>query len=392
MKTRSLLWSMLVMMMAGMMSVSLSSCGDDDGDGWSNNTTDVAVTGSATDVTFYGATVQGVVNLNQTTTLSSDRSVTIKVEYAEASFYDKNSYFDYIEQIDEIVGNKVSVELVGLNAETDYKYRVSVEVNGVKYVGETRSFHTQSVSNIVSSVNLADVGETYAYFNMKVDAVKCKHCGVGIMYSKSMADLEDEDNYGRLSEAERAMSYDDIEQLYYYYSDNDKVYLKDGDFRYRLTDLEEGTTYYYRYFTYYGRSEKPYVTSTISSFKTQGKVVDDDSDREDGNDVDDDAAVTALLSMYNLSAHWRLENNTSSQSLGVTKGEIYYIMAEGSDDGIMMDSNMNTVATLDLSTTYPQLLTVRWLKVEQTVTYKLSYSSYMMWKSSSGNLLFTRLY
>lgn len=370
--------------MISMMGVALASCGsDNDGDDWKDNTSDVAVTGSATNVTFYSATIGGVINLNQTQTLASNARVLKEIEYDTAEHYDSHNYFDQSVSIEEIVGNKVSVELSGLVPETKYVYRTVVEVNGVKYAGENRYFTTSKLPQAVKSVKVTETTESWINMTVMVDEDDFEHAGVEIFVSEHKEDLEDIAeiySINRVKTAKREDRWDSEEGRYYIY-DNDYVYLKDGEHRYSVSNLDENTTYYYRYVTFsYVDHNDHYVASGISSFKTKGGSKGDD-ENDDDNDVTE--AATAVMLWSQIVGTWTMQQNSQSGTL--------MVLIE--DSGRMQFSD-GTTWEARLQDGYPQIITVT-KQDGTTENFDIHGNGYnMTWYSRSREeiLTFKRVY
>ena len=141
---------MLGLVVSGMV---VTSCGDDEvepngggnsGKNAEQNTTDVAVTGSVSEVGALWAQINGVVNLEVIT--ASYTNVTIGVEVSETEDF-KNK--KRIEATD-VVGRKFSVRTDLLMPESKYYYRTYVKVSSLSYdyLGETYSFTTKKLPSV----------------------------------------------------------------------------------------------------------------------------------------------------------------------------------------------------------------------------------------------------
>ena len=149
-KTLSFLLALLMSMAA---SVVLTSCGDDEvepngggnsGKNAEQNTMDVAVTGSVSEIGAMWAQISGVVNLDLIA--SSYTNVSIGVEVSETEdFKNKNR----IEATD-VVGRKFNVRASLLMPESKYYYRTYVKVSSLSYdyLGETYSFTTKKFPSV----------------------------------------------------------------------------------------------------------------------------------------------------------------------------------------------------------------------------------------------------
>ncbi|MBQ7424394.1 MAG: hypothetical protein IJV19_06610 [Prevotella sp.] len=368
--------------LVSLLTLCFAACGGDDGDGvdnsWKENTTDVAVTGSATKVTFYGAFLEGVVNLDRTQTLSSNRSVSIYIEYAEAEYYESKGYFNFSESIGEIVGNKISATLDDLTSNTRYLYRTKVEVNGVTYVGETRSFTTAQFTNIVNNVSITEVTETAVYFSLSANAEAMKHTSVGIFYSKSADDLKEIRPY-QLSEASADDNYDYDTNKYFdgYASSGEKKYLKDGERHFKIENLQPGITYYYCFYSLYGRggdeTNDGYITGGISSFTTKGQ--NNSYNPNDGDDNGGSDAAVSVVTWSQITGTWFDESGSPV---------VIY------DDGRMV-YNDGTTWNIYLQEVYPQSIVAHDETGFQTI-YEIYYRYPVMYwtETRNGNRLVFR--
>lgn len=129
----------------------LLSCGNDEPENdVPNNTTDVAVTGSATDVGALYAQISGVVNLDLIT--AAYTSVNVGVEYSTQTTFQEKTRVNS----NELTGRKLNVRLPVLHPETKYYYRtfVSVSTLSYDYYGETKSFTTKKIADKDKYVDL----------------------------------------------------------------------------------------------------------------------------------------------------------------------------------------------------------------------------------------------
>ena len=129
------------------------SCGDDEvepngggnsGKNAEQNTTDVAVTGSVSEVGAFWAQINGVVNLEVIT--ASYTNVTIGVEVSTTEDFKEKKRT----KASDVVGRKFSVRVTPLSTETKFYYRTYVSVSSLSYdyLGETYSFTTQGLPSV----------------------------------------------------------------------------------------------------------------------------------------------------------------------------------------------------------------------------------------------------
>ena len=131
--------------------VSCSSDDDSDGDTGSGNTTDMAVTGAASNITTSSASIKGYINIDQAMAMLIQD---FGVEYsnnAEFATWGPNSA--HYKEVPGYTGREFSVELYGLQPSTTYYYRTYVhQISGMYYYGKTQSFTTEDV-NVTFTVN-----------------------------------------------------------------------------------------------------------------------------------------------------------------------------------------------------------------------------------------------
>ncbi len=151
-EVRKHLW-MWVALLATVFGMALASCGDDEEDA-SNNTQDVAVTGTASEVGANYAIVNGVVNLDAIS--ASYTSVEVGVEVSTTQdFADSRRT-----QATDVVGRTISVRVGGLKHSTKYYYRTYVSISSLSfdYYGKTYSFTTQKVQGDYGNHAYVDLG------------------------------------------------------------------------------------------------------------------------------------------------------------------------------------------------------------------------------------------
>ena len=162
-------------------SVVFVSCGDDEvepngggnsGKNAEQNTTDVAVTGSVSELSAFWAQINGVVNLEVIT--ASYTNVTIGVEVSTTEdFKDKERT-----KASDVVGRKFSVRVFLGYPDTKYYYRTYVSVSSLSYdyYGETYSFVTKPLDNSNHYVDLGLPSGTL-WATMNVGASKPEYYG-----------------------------------------------------------------------------------------------------------------------------------------------------------------------------------------------------------------------
>ena len=118
--------------------IAFVSCGDDkDENSGSNNRTEVAVTGSAQEVTDRSAQLTGILNLELITISYT------KVKYGIQLSPSDDFTSPIILEGSELVERVFKVNVSKLDSEKDYWYRTYVVVQDLKYFGQTRSFTTK---------------------------------------------------------------------------------------------------------------------------------------------------------------------------------------------------------------------------------------------------------
>lgn len=103
-----------------------NACSSDDSNG-SDNTTDVAVTGSITETGMTYAMADGYVNLDKLSS-STSSNVEIGIEYESQSGTGSNARHARTNGVD---GRKISVELTGLTPGETYSYKTYVKASGI---------------------------------------------------------------------------------------------------------------------------------------------------------------------------------------------------------------------------------------------------------------------
>ena len=129
--------NMLPSVLVALMSAALISCSSDDDeklDDGSSNTTDVAVTSNLSKLGITYAHIDGYVNLNLITSTYTSQQLGIELSMNEDFDNPRRAVSKGLE------GNKLTVVIDTLSAQTKYFYRTFVKVNDLNYYGEKRSF------------------------------------------------------------------------------------------------------------------------------------------------------------------------------------------------------------------------------------------------------------
>ena len=242
---------MLPALLVVLASAALFSCsGDDDDklDNGSNNTIDVAVTSNLSKLGITYAHIDGFVNLNLITAIYTSQQVGIELSMNEDFDNPKRAVSK------ELEGNKLTVVIDTLSAQTKYFYRTFVKVNDLSYYGEKRSFTTKDFSNITSTGSASELTFTSAKIKCNGDASsidKENNYAIGIAYSTSKTRLHPDSAY---------IGYD---PYYGYYSRGFNVVecsldsiIKNKSYEKTISRLLTGTTYYYCSFTRAGKKCK----------------------------------------------------------------------------------------------------------------------------------------
>lgn len=264
------------------------ACGDDDNELSIDD--NVTVTGVASDIGFTTAKVEGKVSLDKITANSTSMSVEVQYSETTGNWYSKEA--------DVEPGGKVSLRLTDLSPETEYYYRTCVRMNGINYVGDTRSFTTKPVSNIVKDCRLVqnDDDDYHFWLEFQLDISKDSPDA-----SVFLNNPDCEITVGiELSLEESHSRYEA------YYSSEEECFVVRID-----ESLQGGKTYNYRPYTCY---EGRYACGEYKEFTTK----DNNTIIEilDWFLVGDDLTNTAWLSA---DSSYALEFQTGSQ------GYLYYI-------------------------------------------------------------------
>ena len=353
--------NMLPSLMLALMSAALFSCsGDDDEklDDGSSNTTDVAVTSNLSKLGITYAHIDGYVNLNLITSTYTSQQVGIELSM--------NEDFDNPRRAvsKELEGNKLTVVIDTLSAQTKYFYRTFVKVNDLNYYGEKRSFTTKDFSNITSTGSASDLTFTSATIKCSGDASsidKENNYVIGVAYSTSKTRLHPDSAY---------IGYD---PYYGYYSRGFNVVespldsiIKNKSFKNTISRLQTGTTYYYCSFT---RAGKKYKLGEIKSFATKA-LSDAQLLTGDATDITFTSATvrntSTIASMYpkGTSIQYGIRYGASQDALyetayatsqegdaftvllrNLVAGKTYYYCAYVSVDGVSLTGNTKSFTT-----------------------------------------------
>ena len=224
-----------------------TSCSGDDAlvnDG-SHNTTDVAVTSNPTKVGVSFATIDGYVNLNLITANYSKQEIGVEFSMNE------DLKFSGRATTKELTGNKLTVHVDTLTANTKYYYRTYVKLNDIVYNGEIRSFNTKDFNNVTSTSDATNLTFTSVTLNgiANIGSVdEEENFTIGFAYSKIKSKLVP-DSIQYTSRRECPINN-----------------VKDKLYSINLTDLQNSTTYYY---CSYMKMGKKYKTGQIKSFSTR---------------------------------------------------------------------------------------------------------------------------
>lgn len=225
------------------------SCSDNDTDldNGKNNTSDVAVTSNLSKIGITYAQINGYVNLNLITSSYSSQRVGIELSTNEDFKNPKRA------ETNELEGNKITVVIDTLSANTKYFYRTFVKINELNYYGEKRSFVTKDFSNITSTGEASELTFTSAKITCEGDASSIdpdENIIIGIAFSTSKAKLHPDSVQFKYN------------PYYGYYSSDFYTIripldsIKNKTFTTTITGLQISTTYYYSSFTRAGTKIK----------------------------------------------------------------------------------------------------------------------------------------
>lgn len=352
---------MLPPVLVALMSTALFSCSSNDDeklDDGSSNTTDVAVTSNLSKLGITYAHIDGYVNLNLITSTYTSQQVGIELSMNE----DFNNPRRAVSK--ELDGNKLTVVIDTLSAQTKYFYRTFVKVNDLNYYGEKRSFTTKDFSNITSTGSASDLTFTSATIKCNGDASsidKENNYAIGVAYSTSKTRLHPDSAY---------IGYD---PYYGYYSRGFNVVespldsiIKNKSFENTISRLLTGTTYYYCSFT---RAGKKYKLGEIKSFATKA-LSDAQLLTGDATDITFTSATvrntSTIASMYlkGTSIQYGIRYGASQDALyetayatsqegdaftvllrNLVAGKTYYYCAYVSVDGVSLTGNTKSFTT-----------------------------------------------
>ncbi|MCH5307412.1 MAG: fibronectin type III domain-containing protein [Prevotella sp.] len=229
--------------------LSIVGCSKDDGDGapsspngntGSDNTKDIAVTGSVEDITPQSASIKGYINVDQAQVMLIQD---FGVEYSTSSSFYGSSYA----QVSGYTGREFVVWVDDLEPNTTYYYRTYVhQLSGLYHYGQTLSFKTETVKPTIS-----DVSYTQATINARyIDEIST------LYYSKSADGPFDKYEY---LENTRYNGWQKSSNIYNGY----KI----------IEGLEPGTTYYCYLASSGNRSETVSFTTKSLPFSLSGTTV-----------------------------------------------------------------------------------------------------------------------
>lgn len=234
------------------LSLGLFSCDPESGVGGGNESgsddaiSEIAVTGSVKDFGCTYADITGYANLNLLPISSGIPA--IGVEIVEASAEDGSNARRSTTV--SLAGNNFTVSFHDLSPDTKYKYRSFVAYGGITYYGNKyKSFTTKEVVNITSTSKASEVTRKSAVISASVQtetADSREPVNIGIAWSASRAAICADGDF-----------------------ESSKVSVKEvhnGLYSVTLSDLLEGTTYYYAAFTELGGVQ---VFSSVKEFTTE---------------------------------------------------------------------------------------------------------------------------
>ena len=250
----------LTIMMVAAMSVVFYSCGSDDEelDDGSHNTVDVAVTSNVSKLGVTYVHIDGYVNLNLITASYTNQQIGVELSMNEDFDNPKRAVSKSLE------GNKLTVTIDTLSAQTKYYYRTYVKVNDLNYYGEKRSFITKDFSNITSTGEVSSKTFTSAIINCKADVASLdrdNNYAIGVAYSTKKNQLHPDSAYSGY--------YDwngDYVTKGFYTTTYPLDSVKNKSYESTISKLQTGTTYYYCSFT---RAGNKYKLGEIKSFTTE---------------------------------------------------------------------------------------------------------------------------
>ncbi|MBQ9561029.1 MAG: hypothetical protein IJV10_01975 [Prevotella sp.] len=140
------------------------SCGDDyneydNENGGNNNITDVAVTGSVSNIERESAVIQGYVNFNLITITYDECEYGVEIDMDEL-------------KASSITGRSFYVIAKGLKPNTEYKYRTFVRVKDIVYYGTYSTFKTKTISNYLEDLNATNINFSSVRLNVVVNDSK----------------------------------------------------------------------------------------------------------------------------------------------------------------------------------------------------------------------------
>jgi hypothetical protein len=313
------------MVMVALLSFGFSSCSSDDdslNDG-SDNTTDVAVTSNVSKLGITYAQIDGYVNLNLITTSYTSQQIGIELAMTEDFLYAKQAKTKTLE------GNKLTVVIDTLSAQTKYYYRTFVKVNDLYYYGEKRSFTTKDFSNITSTGDVSDLTFTSAKINCKADIGsidKDSKFSVGVICSINKKILNPD------SVARYISTYFDYDNYVYpgfKYVSCPIDSIKDKSYKVTISGLQTGIMYYYCSYTCV---KGKYKFGEIKSFTTKSLTT---SQLSTGDALDvtvTSATIKSSSTISNLypkgkSLSYGVQYSTTKEALGesyIPDGFVYF--------------------------------------------------------------------
>lgn len=238
MRHKSYSYLLAVIMSMAACGITFMSCGDDDpvvpseqsdsdggnqnvepGSDAEQNTTDVAVTGTVSEVGIMYAQINGVVNLNLISTPSTNVEMGVEICTSQDFSSKKRT------KAKEVTGRKFCVHVSQLEPQTTYYYRTYVCTSSLSFVGDTYTFTTNALEDNVAITGLPEeIGTIHAVLAGYADLSSIDtgeyHYFVGMEYATS-SDFSDSQRVKASVET-------------------------NGNFLVHITLLSPQTTYYYR--------------------------------------------------------------------------------------------------------------------------------------------------
>lgn len=320
----------------------------------SNNFTDVAVTGSATNITYSSAKLNGYINIDKASVVQGETNyemgicVTDKEDWKES---DLNYYYTNI-----ITGRSISVEVDNLNPYTEYYYfaffRIKSGNNINQWVGQPLKFTTQDFSNITDVELIVTSTKSVLFYFYVPEEIEdsyegweqSQHWGVAI--AKDRDQFNDEGRYDAYLKYPGFLAIDNLQpDTEYYYC----ALTKYGD-EIRFGNPRSFTTVINNpnLRTYTEPGEDPFTSVTVF-FTVNGAPTEFVTDSKVGFYLAE--SEEDLLSMTNVSEHqvknWENKSYTYYNTLTKLQSDktYYYQGYFKSRDYVIFLGNINSFTT-----------------------------------------------